>query len=107
MRQLKFRQWVNGRFHYWGFLEPDCFIDPINPHSSSQQFTGLLSKSGKEIYEGDIMSFVPVDSCKFNNPYKPFQIFWHEKEARFTDVQPIDRVDVIGNIWEHPWLLER
>jgi uncharacterized phage protein (TIGR01671 family) len=55
MRPLKFRQWVNDRFHYWGFLEKDCFTGPINPSDPSQQFTGLFSKSGKEIYEGDVI----------------------------------------------------
>lgn len=31
MHPIKFRQLVNGRFHYWGFLERDSFIGPVNP----------------------------------------------------------------------------
>ena len=53
MRTLKFRQRVNGRFHYWGFLADGEFVCPENPNDPSDQFTEFFDCRGKEIYEGD------------------------------------------------------
>ncbi len=70
-------------------------------------YTGLSDRYGKEIWEGDILCFVPMDSPKFRKPFKPFEVFWREEEARFCDWSPKDTVEVIGNIYENPELLEK
>ena len=98
MRSIKFRQFVYGRFHYWGFLEKDSFTGPINPRDPSQQFTGLFSKSGKEIYEGDILllSMEGQDG-------RPFAIKW---DINCFNVPRISwTYIIIGNIYENPELL--
>lgn len=69
------------------------------------QCTGLKSKTGELIYEGDILSFVPVDSPKFNKPYKPFCVYWLAEKARFSEWSPVDNVEIIGNRFDNPELL--
>jgi len=76
------------------------------------QFTGLLDKQGKEIYEGDIVRYVneyldhPID---FNVVFYDGQ-FCQDKSAdkRYTPDIWYDwnMVEVIGNIYENPELLE-
>lgn len=85
------------------------------------QFTGLLDKAGKEIYEGDIIQF---------GIYKPAEVFYSDYLAgfclKFKDGQDeksaitrmigpslvklkwVDKnIEIIGNIYENPELLER
>lgn len=64
MKEIKFRQFVNGKFHYWGFIN-DGFIGPASNTGDggildSQQFTSLEDKNGKEVYEGDILDIHDV-----------------------------------------------
>lgn len=116
MREIKFRAWTGERMIHidaLGLTEAGrgagygIWVSiPFQPSVHVMQFTGLRDRNQKEIYEGDILSFVPIDSKKFNNPYKPFVVFWNEKEARFSDWAPRDTVEVIGNIYENPELLE-
>ena len=81
------------------------------------QFTGLLDKNGKEIYEGDILCFSPTYgtySIMAGVPYSKekhiSQIIWKkmgfglENEPDFRIIKWSD-VEVIGNIYENPELL--
>ena len=72
------------------------------------QYTGLDDKNGKEIYEGDIVQF------KFAN-FKKKQIasiaygicgFWIVRWLKVLDWHERHQVEVIGNIYENPELLE-
>ena len=66
------------------------------------QFTGLLDKNGKEIYEGDILKY--RGKLSFNDP--PFVVEWQNDDARWTEFYPSNNFEVIGNIYENPELLK-
>lgn len=76
------------------------------------QFTGLLDKNGKEIYEGDIVKFRGIVTA----PNKNFGNTYEEKiEVKFKDgcFEPFNRpystgrdCEIIGNIYENLGLSE-
>lgn len=84
-----------------------CFdIDP----ETVGQFTGLRDKSGKEIYEGDIVrTLVSRLNATKNKKYRNFVIrydapqFWNGYDSIL--MRPM-YMEVIGNIYDNPELLK-
>lgn len=70
----------------------------------SQQFTGLLDKNGKEIYEGDILQLY--------RPKQKLEVVWNEGCFILNDssglflYQEHKTSEIIGNIFENPELLK-
>lgn len=107
MREIKFRFW-NKRDKCWedGLLKTSPYYQ--NPFLRDDlipcQYTGLKDKDGKEIYEGDIVkSYVireQIIEVKFING--SFYPFTNGIDFRIESQD----VEVIGNIYENPELLE-
>ena len=137
MREIKFRAWDND-YKEWITTRIGMFIEDGDPiiydrkagdedqlvfynrperHIEIQQFTGLRDKSGKEIYEGDIVKthfkegFDRLDSWPEKDEIGVITIPDNLFESAYIlcrrDKCGIHRVsEVIGNIFENPELLE-
>ena len=77
-----------------------------NPYFSQQlkimQYTGLKDKQGKEIYEGDIVTFWGgKGKVIYFQPYASFMIEYTDNDVcNFNEAE-----EVIGNIYENPELI--
>jgi len=106
-REIKFRTWgkESKKWFYHDEIQGRHGMDPDQECSESYQFTGLRDKNGKEIFEGDLVSW----------SNKTYTIKWYEKIASFVMEEgenKLERPDiefqskVIGNIYESKHLLD-
>jgi uncharacterized phage protein (TIGR01671 family) len=124
MREIKFKLWNVG-LKSWGGIylnENEDINEGIESYQKSGdiilQYTGLKDKNGKEIYEGDVISFKDLLDI-VEREIAP--IVWHENTLRLVpqDIEVNTRgghyihhwdslmdIEVIGNIWENPELLD-
>jgi len=121
MRQIKFRAWDTDRkmirevkrlyFEDAGysveFVADGTVYGDLFP---LMQFTGLLDKNGKEIYESDIVKF-RVWSDTFERHIIEFSHGAFVIKAGYGEYYgakelEADRLEVIGSIYENPELLK-
>lgn len=119
-REIKFRgkridtgEWV------YGYLADENYINDINTVDLSSvevdpdtvgQYTGLKDWNGREIYEGDFLKSGDVifeiwwsddNSCYMLDMVNPFK----EMAIRMSDMN-MTNMEVIGNRWDNPEMLE-
>lgn len=129
MREIEFRgkqidnnEWVEGSLI---IVEDDAYIvtiarndwkkvqlyrHEVDPNTVGQ-FTGLYDKNGKKIFEGDVVKSKYFDKpqvVKWNNEWCAFDPIF---DARPIEVLPIlsddnAKIEVIGNVYNNPELLE-
>ena len=125
MRTIKFRgknrdrkEWLYGdiiQYNHCSFGIDGEYVDP----DSVGQFTGLLDKNGKEIYEGDIITIKGLYSRvvlwdKMMWALMPTE-YYHDEYFWVMNLQHpgldwweehADEFEIIGNIYENPDMLK-
>jgi hypothetical protein len=130
MREILFRgkrtdngEWVYGYYCpvvRGGFPATPCIVPdidgmwegiPIIPETVGQ-YTGLIDKNGKRIFEGDIVTYVE-EGIRGDFSQGVMEIVWTEKTAKFcgrtkqySPVEIANSKNLIGNIYDNPELLE-
>jgi uncharacterized phage protein (TIGR01671 family) len=121
MREFKFRVWVLNKMTPWEKIAIEFTFDTtkgddhfylkeyfdyiISQEFIIMQFTGLVDKSGQEIYEGDILA-VWLGTGKSRKQYT-HEVKWITDLAEFRMPAPIKEFEVIGNLYENPELLKK
>src|ERR1035437_4149674 len=114
-REIKFRAWV-GASDDKRMSAPFYVIEGernLNPFFDEplMQFTGLLDKNGKEIYEGDVVKFVAYEAEMQPTEYAKVPVIWFDSawwigggEYEYGDKMSefiSDELEIIGNIYEN------
>ena len=128
MRIIKFRIFNKKIKSYIDIYSSAIMIDELNNLNDNlivEQFTGLHDKNGKEIYTGDILQLKKLDGSvllykifcvkggfAFNTHqddfYKPqIEIYFYESTSDMQNSSFISTLEIIGNIFENPELLEK
>lgn len=110
-RKLKFRAWstLSRRFEYFDIYEGANSGVP----GVVQQFTGVIDKNGKDVYEGDTVNFSCDPTVEIGDKdivnYANCPVYYDDKLAGFffseSNHQILDKIvpnslEVVGNIFE-------
>ena len=117
MRELKFRCWDPTEKKMWSpcidtdgrpCRELPFLLQRVDGEIPTEvmQFTGIRDKHGKEIYEGDIVTWYDEEwgGSVVNPIYGKMEVKW--KGAGFNIKDEPNRYTVIGNAFQNPELME-
>lgn len=104
MRPIKFRAWDNDIMLTWqGILNAGIELFLNDKDSLLMQFTGLLDKNGKEIYDGDVVKRLNQDYLRERNRI----VEWTNNQGRNGwNIGRGDLWEIIGNIYENSDLMK-
>jgi len=124
MREIKFRAWIHGagdprvtpEMKYVSHSLSMFFakIDDWPLGCELMQYTGIKDKDGVEIYEGDVTRQLREDNCfSGNNKEEDIVIIGEPEWSELGSLNsggpdgdyPLIEIEVIGNIYENPELL--
>jgi uncharacterized phage protein (TIGR01671 family) len=125
MREIRFRAWdkklkkmfddffIYSDGHWQVFSNNDWGKNGLWEHSIGEEgeeydlelmeFTGLLDRQGKEIWEGDILEYYSSLIPKGSNPIVRQVVTWNE--CHWEGIRNWKTSEVIGNLYENPDLL--
>ena len=116
MREIRLRAWdkkTKSMFNNayvdlnYGKLELQMVKDAI-----LLQYTGLKDKNGKEIYEGDLVKDRKgekwiIEWCDQEVGWRLYKTFIYKNTTDVPSVVDFLDIEVIGNIYENPELVEK
>lgn len=122
MREIKFRAWIteNPVDKSWmNYCDLKSF-DDINWSNDIMQFTWLLDKNGKEIYEWDVVKYKLPDEPFWRGEWEKIwkiiydaELSWYRVEWEYSQHQHSEYIyespyttEIIWNIYENPELLK-
>lgn len=130
-REIKFRAFDDGKMFYSNDMKTDFegdgdynvlrqFFDFIREDAPLMQFTGLLDKNGKEIYEGDVIKITDPNSVYIGivafeeysdgeryttNDHLGWIINTERRNFSLPDATNDYQSEIIGNIYVTPELI--
>ena len=107
MREIKFRVWdeVREKMYFWdGTGLGQAMPHWVNKKTQVMKCTGLKDRNGKEIFEGDLIENSKcIMECVFSGSCF---VFKNDENKVEETCDMIGEIEVIGNIYENPKLLE-
>lgn len=129
MREILFRgeslrteKWIQGylfrcwerAYIAWGMRNDNADMKEVDPETVCQ-YTGLIDKNGRKIFEGDIVRYtdevigkLKVDEIKYNETHAAFcRLHKSEMGLQYLliDEAIANKIEVIGNIFDNPELI--
>jgi uncharacterized phage protein (TIGR01671 family) len=116
-REIKFRAWSKVEqkmYSCFGFMsgqvliiKDDKAVGQKDEYFELMQFTGILDRSGKEIYEGDIVRVNGGEpGLEFTSQVVFEQAAFRIKAVYDQGFPHREDIEVIGNLHENPELIE-